>query len=484
MMNKSIKSKVLYGLILLIIFPLLGLLHLSLEKFYLNFNSYRDLERFIHNLDLSSGILHLIEELQKERGKSHILLGSLKEKDKKELEIQYQNTENLIKKLQFKFDIFQKFPKLTELENIRKRVLSLSIKQDAVYSFYTDLIEDIISYEYETVKSINDLVIYNRFYCLILIQELKEKMGQERAIIAFSISKGTTTETVLEELKEIKYTRNLIEKKFLLLASENVKDSYLKLKKDLDLSSEIERIIKNPKHELSVEEWWNIATDRIKKMEQIHDMVESEILDRMKTLTKKSRDALIVSTIQLFLAIFLTPVVVLKFKKFIEKHIFFDPLTNLPNRKFFIEYSRFLIERAERYSEPLSLLLLDIDNFKQINDTFGHSFGDRILFELADTIRKNIRKSDFPARIGGEEFVVIFPNTDLKSAFIVSERIRQSFESLNIRKDEKSVKTTLSGGLIGYRKNMTIDDLLKLSDLALYNAKNRGKNRIEKYEEN
>lgn len=185
-----------------------------------------------------------------------------------------------------------------------------------------------------------------------------------------------------------------------------------------------------------------------------------------------------------FLQFFLTPVVVLKFKKFIEKHIFFDPLTNLPNRKFFIEYSRFLIERAERYSEPLSLLLLDIDNFKQINDTFGHSFGDRILFELADTIRKNIRKSDFPARIGGEEFVVIFPNTDLKSAFIVSERIRQSFESLNIKKDEKPVKTTLSGGLIGYRKNMTIDDLLKLSDLALYNAKNRGKNRIEKYEEN
>ncbi len=72
-------------------------------------------------------------------------------------------------------------------------------------------------------------------------------MGQERAIIAFSISKGTTTETVLEELKEIKYTRNLIEKKFLLLASENVKDSYLKLKKDLDLSSEIERIIKKSK---------------------------------------------------------------------------------------------------------------------------------------------------------------------------------------------------------------------------------------------
>jgi len=483
MLKNSVKIKIFYGLILLILLPMTGLVHLAAGKLYLNFNRYRELESFTSTVKSNLAIIHLIKELQIERGISHIFLGKPDKKFRQELETQYHNTDRAVMQSEkMKKPLFEKLNKIAQLGEIRNKILALDLEQEEVFNFYTKLIEELIDYEYSVLKKINEHYIFSKFYCLILIEELKEKMGQERAIVGFILFRGKITEPLKEKLKELKYMRNHIEKTFILLSSNNEKELYEEIKKATELDTEIEKIINNSDYELSSENWWIRATERIEKHDYLHDIIELEINKRIETLKVQSKNALIISIFQLGLSIFFTLLFVVKFRRFIEKHIFFDPLTGLPNRKFFIEYSQFLINRANRYSEPLSLLMIDIDNFKKINDSLGHSTGDRILIELAKTMKKNIRKSDFPARIGGEEFVVIFPNTDIENAFRVADRIRESFESLNIKTGKGVVKTTLSGGLIAFRKDMTVDDLLKLADLALYNAKNKGKNRIEKYE--
>ncbi|MFN3598269.1 MAG: diguanylate cyclase [Aquificaceae bacterium] len=170
-------------------------------------------------------------------------------------------------------------------------------------------------------------------------------------------------------------------------------------------------------------------------------------------------------------------------KKELEQMAYYDPLTGLPNRRFFFDHARILFENSKRYGTDLSVLIMDLDYFKRINDTYGHDAGDLILKSFADVIRKNTRHSDLPARFGGEEFVLLMPNTSLQQAKIVAEKIRLSFQNSHVVYKEEKIGTTLSGGLASFTSKVeSIDDLIKMADEALYRAKELGRNRVEAYE--
>jgi diguanylate cyclase (GGDEF)-like protein len=156
-----------------------------------------------------------------------------------------------------------------------------------------------------------------------------------------------------------------------------------------------------------------------------------------------------------------------------------DSLTKLYNSRQFFRQLGYETERAKRYGTPLSLVLLDIDNFKGFNDTYGHPEGDKVLKVLSDVIRRNIRDSDTACRYGGEEFTVLLPETEVESAFIVADRIRKDFEEVTLSPDAGSrVHMTISVGVSSYRADEQATEFLKRVDGAMYDAKSKGKNRV------
>ena len=156
-----------------------------------------------------------------------------------------------------------------------------------------------------------------------------------------------------------------------------------------------------------------------------------------------------------------------------------DGLTNLYNLRHFYDRLELEIERTNRYNHLLTLLLLDIDDFKLFNDKFGHLDGDTVLVELANIIRKSMRQTDSAFRYGGDEFVVILPETDVKQGLVVAERIRAGINKIPFTPVKgKTVHATLSIGLTQYTPGEELKDFIKRTDKAMYRAKERGKNQI------
>lgn len=156
-----------------------------------------------------------------------------------------------------------------------------------------------------------------------------------------------------------------------------------------------------------------------------------------------------------------------------------DGLTRLYNSRHFFGRAREEIERCNRYASPLSLILLDVDNFKIFNDSYGHIDGDRVLARLADVIREGIRGVDSAYRYGGEEFIVLFPETEPGEAVIVAERIRQSFEQTTFSPANGiCVNMTISIGGGSYHFGEDLTSFVKRIDGAMYEAKRLGRNRV------
>ena len=160
----------------------------------------------------------------------------------------------------------------------------------------------------------------------------------------------------------------------------------------------------------------------------------------------------------------------------VEQRARTDYLTALPNHRFFQATLSVELERAQRHNRPLSLLIIDLDFLKSVNDRFGHPTGDMVIRSIADFIRMSCREIDFPARYGGEEFTVILPDTSLSGAVQVAERIRQVIAAQEF---PGIGKITASIGVSNYPVNaLSKADLIRVADQALYNAKNGGRNRV------
>ena len=158
-----------------------------------------------------------------------------------------------------------------------------------------------------------------------------------------------------------------------------------------------------------------------------------------------------------------------------------DPLTNLANRRRFDRVLEDAIADAEATGQPLSLLLIDIDYFKQFNDTFGHQTGDAVLRIVAQTIRTSVKGQDLAARYGGEEFAVILPNTGLDDASVVAEKMRKAVSAKQlVRKSsgESLGRLTVSIGVSGYRPSETPHALINRADTYLYSAKRGGRDQV------
>ncbi len=154
-----------------------------------------------------------------------------------------------------------------------------------------------------------------------------------------------------------------------------------------------------------------------------------------------------------------------------------DMLTQLPNREALEERLQQEYERWERYQQPVSMAILDIDRFKELNDTYGHLAGDKVLQLLARSLRENLRQPDFIARYGGEEFVILFPETDPEAANGVMEKLRRHISKLPFHFRQERVEVTFSAGIVGFEKGLDTFSLLDVADRAMYRAKSSGRNR-------
>lgn len=158
-----------------------------------------------------------------------------------------------------------------------------------------------------------------------------------------------------------------------------------------------------------------------------------------------------------------------------------DSLTNIDNRRSFYKKSAVEFNRSVRMKLPLSLLIIDLDNFKLVNDNYGHAAGDVVLQSFAKAVQTVLREYDVFGRIGGEEFGVLMPNTDSDSAFIIAERIRKHVANTAILFNSESLKVTVSIGLAEkLRISYSIEDIIQEADKNLYRSKVNGKNLTSK----
>ena len=165
--------------------------------------------------------------------------------------------------------------------------------------------------------------------------------------------------------------------------------------------------------------------------------------------------------------------------KALERELLIDPLTGIYNRRAYDRRMEEELQRFQRYHRLFSLLIFDVDNFKRINDLYGHSIGDLCLKEIINRIKPVLRKSDFLARYGGEEFIVIVPETPAEGALEMAEKLRQTVEQTKFIHKSDEVTITVSIGLTQtVPEDLTQDDIFTRADRALYNAKQAGRNRV------
>lgn len=182
---------------------------------------------------------------------------------------------------------------------------------------------------------------------------------------------------------------------------------------------------------------------------------------------------------------------ILQLKKEIDrlrKLVYFDELTNVLNRRGFKEEAEKVFtpafpsdangHRRKAVSMPFCVLFMDLDNFKHVNDTFGHDVGDEVLKAMSKALDDVLREHDIIGRWGGEEFIVALYGVRVKTAQVIAERVRAAIEKIDIKVSDKRVPVTASIGLASHSKEKDIFELIQNADMAMYQAKRKGKNRV------
>ena len=156
-----------------------------------------------------------------------------------------------------------------------------------------------------------------------------------------------------------------------------------------------------------------------------------------------------------------------------------DPLTELHNRRALEDRLDQEWARSRRYDKSLSVVMIDLDNFKNVNDTYGHQMGDRLLRTVAEILQKQCRTSDFVGRYGGEEFIIIAPENDAQETVTLAERCRHEIQEIELLADEDKVHITASFGVADSNDASDLEAVIRSADQALYRAKSLGRNRVE-----
>jgi len=155
-----------------------------------------------------------------------------------------------------------------------------------------------------------------------------------------------------------------------------------------------------------------------------------------------------------------------------------DHLTQIKNRRSFFMHAKVLYDKAKKEKDAMAVIMIDIDNFKRYNDTYGHEVGDKILKNFSNIIKSSISDNYIFGRLGGEEFSIAIPSSNLDNALIEAEKLRLEIENLNINIGDKTLNITASFGVSDIYETNNIDDMMRNADEMLYHAKNNGKNRV------
>lgn len=207
-------------------------------------------------------------------------------------------------------------------------------------------------------------------------------------------------------------------------------------------------------------------------------VVEAKLSEFLLDVKKTFYFNLLSSLVATFLITFLILKIVNKYYKDVNHLAKYDDLTNLKNRRAFNEELEHFLLLCKRRRSHLSLLFFDLDNFKNVNDTFGHQTGDKVLQRIADILKDNVRQTDIMGRWGGEEFIVAFIDTESENAKLIAEKIRIHIEKDEILYQFTNIKVTASFGLTTVNDQDTVASLLNRADQALYKAKEDGKNQV------
>ncbi len=321
------------------------------------------------------------------------------------------------------------------------------------------------NYEYYNVIGNEDKAL--EYYKLFTAYQdsLKLAINQEQVEtllsdieIKYELDKAKTTEKLVEVTKTAEEKQMLIEK----------------LKTESDDKEHITKLQNENKNK------------QIEKLQY-----ERQINDLKIAREKKQRNIyLIVSILLLILLVIIVLVLLSKYRmkhkhlNDMEKMAKTDPLTQLPNRRAVLDQISYETVRFRRNAEPFTIVISDIDDFKYVNDTYGHDAGDKVLITLSNLIRKTIRQQDVCARWGGEEFLFLLPGTDNKGSKIFTEKIREKIEKENIEYKDSKISITMTFGICSFSKSITTDECISRADKALYEGKKLGKNRIVSYKKN
>lgn len=162
----------------------------------------------------------------------------------------------------------------------------------------------------------------------------------------------------------------------------------------------------------------------------------------------------------------------------LEHEALTDGLTGMHNRRYFDDAMSEYLDQFRKIDKPIGLMILDLDHFKKVNDTYGHDVGDEVLRQIANCLQEFTRYHDVVARLGGEEFAVVAPNMSKESLFKLADRIRHAISSLNIKSGNVHLRVTMSIGLAIWDHKETAESLYKRADMQLYQAKRTGRNRV------
>jgi diguanylate cyclase (GGDEF)-like protein len=245
--------------------------------------------------------------------------------------------------------------------------------------------------------------------------------------------------------RKVNFIKNYIE----------LKNYWIKLKN----SKKIDNII------VISEKCWDLADKTTTAAQKIAEIKKNDLIYLVKNMTIALIFFIIVTILIVYFLV----------KRGLEKDRITDKLTTLYNRYYLEEQITHHIDLYNRYTRKFSIIFLDIDFFKKINDTYGHEKGDDVLSEIANIIKKEIRDVDLPFRYGGEEFIILLPEIDLQRAIKIAERIRKSIENHKFQVDRQ---ITISAGVAEYQKGESVREFISRADNYLYKAKENGRNKV------
>jgi len=359
-------------------------------------------------------------------------------------------------------------------------VNSVFTRENSTYNSLSDFNGKTLS----VVKGFSDIPLLKKFYPkinLLMVDTEKDTFK----MLAFGKADGTITNIGVGNSIIAKYGLTTIVPSF------EIQDKRFKISISIATN-------KRNKHLLHIlDKAQSLVTNEEKKALDNKWLVETKLYEKYKINYKLLKYALIIIFTIIVLGLY-RYIVIQKMntklikqskelndaRKELELLASTDPLTSLYNRRYFIEISENILHLTARKRVDSFVIIIDIDDFKNVNDTYGHKVGDDVIVKCADIFKKLTRHSDIICRWGGEEFTILFPETDLDGALKISEKIRTSIEESTILlEDKKEVKFTVSIG-ISKIKSEDMGDInisITRSDKALYKAKNSGKNKICKY---